>query len=65
MGVRLAGLSVEVAVIFAGEPLLAAGSALRAEAPDADTAALLRRAVERSAVSNSVSRGVPVTVPAA
>ncbi len=69
MGVDLAELSVEVTVTFGGEPLLATGAALRvalqAEAPGADTAALLRRAAESSTVSNSISRGVPVTVSAA
>jgi hypothetical protein len=66
MGIRIATLAVDVTVAFAGEPLLATGATLRvrvtAEDPPADIAELIRRAQADSTVSNSIARGVPVTV---
>lgn len=66
MGVRLASVAVDVTVTFDGEPLLATSAdvqvAVEAADEGADVAALIRRAEARSTVSDSISRGVPVSV---
>ena len=66
MGIRLASVAVDVTVTFDGSPLRATSAAVRVavEAMDesADLDALVRRAEETSTVSNSISRGVPVSV---
>jgi organic hydroperoxide reductase OsmC/OhrA len=66
MGIRLASVAVDVAVTFDGSPLRATSAAVQVavEAMDesADLDALVRRAEETSTVSNSISRGVPVSV---
>ena len=66
LGIRLASVAVDVTVTFDGDPLLATSAvvqvAVEAADEDADLDALIRRAEARSTVSNSISRGVPVTV---
>jgi organic hydroperoxide reductase OsmC/OhrA len=66
MGIRIATLAVDVTVAFTGVPLLATGATLRvrvtADDPQADVAELVRRARADSTVSNSIARGVPVTM---
>jgi organic hydroperoxide reductase OsmC/OhrA len=66
MGVRLTALAVDVSVTFEGEPLLATGAALTVtvETDDAatDLLALIEQATATSTVSNSISRGIPVSV---
>ena len=66
MGIRLASVAVDVAVTFDGSPLRATSAAVQVavEAMDesADLDALVSRAEETSTVSNSISRGVPVSV---
>ena len=66
MGVRLKSVAVDVTVTFDGAPLLAIGASMEVgvEAADAaaDVAALIKRAKETSTVSNSIARGVPVSV---
>jgi organic hydroperoxide reductase OsmC/OhrA len=64
MGVRLASIAVDVAVDFEGNPLIATNAtvqvAVTAADAGADVAAVIRRAQEVSAVSNSIKRGIPV-----
>lgn len=66
MGIRLTSVAVDVAVTFDGNPLLATSADVQVvvEAADhtADTDALIQRARAISTVSNSISRGVPVSV---
>lgn len=66
MGIALTGMAVDVTVTFDGSPLRASAAAVEValEAADesADLEALLRKAQETSTVSNSISRGVPVSV---
>lgn len=66
MGIRLTDVAVDVTVTFEGNPLRATSAAVQVsvEAADgsADLAALIRKAQETSTVSNSISRGVPVSV---
>jgi organic hydroperoxide reductase OsmC/OhrA len=66
MGIRLTTVAVDVAVTFDGEPLLATSAAVQiaveAEDESADVNDLVRRAAAASAVSNSISRGVPVSI---
>lgn len=66
MGIALTSLAVEISVDFEGSPLLATAARMQVtvEATDknADTAALIRRAWEISTVSNSLARGVPVSL---
>ncbi len=67
MGVRLTSVAVDVTVTFEGTPLLAKGAAVQVvvEADEgADVAILVQRAQAISAVSNSITRGVPVTFTA-
>ena len=67
-GVRLAAIAVDVSVTFEGDPLIATQATMRvmAAAADgkADVAAIIARAKEISAVSNSLRRGVPVEIVA-
>ena len=69
MGIRLTSVAVDVTVTFDGNPLLATGAAVQvaveAEDRSADVESLVRRAASASAVSNSISRGVPVSIAAA
>lgn len=66
MDIRLASVAVDVTVTFDGNPLLATSAAVQVaiEAADenADFGALIRRVEAMSTVSNSISRGVPVSV---
>ncbi|WP_445501659.1 OsmC family protein [Microvirga sp. G4-2] len=66
MGITLTAVAVDVTVRFDGNPLRATAAAveiaIEAAEEDADLEALIRKAQETSTVSNSVSRGVPVTV---
>jgi organic hydroperoxide reductase OsmC/OhrA len=65
-GVRLAAISVDVVVTFAGDPLLATAAsvhvAVTSDDPNADIDSVIARARDISAVSNSIQRGVPVTI---
>ena len=69
MGVRLTSVAVDVTVSFAGSPLLATHAAARAAVaaaePDADLDELLRRVRVSSTVSNSIARGMPVSLEGA
>jgi organic hydroperoxide reductase OsmC/OhrA len=64
MGVLLASIAVDVSVDFEGNPLIAKNAtvqvAVTAADAGADVAAVIRRAQEVSAVSNSIKRGIPV-----
>jgi organic hydroperoxide reductase OsmC/OhrA len=66
MGVRLASIAVDVTVTFEGSPLLATQAEMRvnvtASDEGADIAAVIARARDISAVSNSIKRGVPVQI---
>ncbi|MCG7392249.1 OsmC family protein [Microvirga sp. ACRRW] len=66
MGIALKHVAVDVTVTFDGAPLRATGAHIEivVEAADkaADLDALIRMAQETSTVSNSISRGVPVSV---
>lgn len=66
MGIRLVSVAVDVTVTFAGSPLLATSAAVQValEAADGNAAldTLVRQAESTSTVSNSISRGVPVSV---
>ena len=68
MGIELRSLAVDVTISFAGEPLLATGAEMRVQVeaadPTADIAALLERAKSTSTVSQSISRGIPVSISA-
>jgi len=64
MGTTVASLRVAVSLTFNGDPLIATGATVTAECTLDDggsVAALLERARRRSAVANSLQRGVPVT----
>jgi organic hydroperoxide reductase OsmC/OhrA len=64
-GIRLRSVAVDVTVRFEGDPLLAT-SAIVEVAVEADEGtdvdALIRRAEATSTVSNSIIRGVPVSI---
>lgn len=64
MGIRPVRLEVDLTLTLEGDPLLATSAALAVvvEAPGADVAALIEKASTTSTVSNSIARGVPVTV---
>lgn len=66
MGVRLASIAVDVTVTFEGSPLLATQAEMRisvtASDASADVNAVIARARDISAVSNSIKRGVPVQI---
>jgi organic hydroperoxide reductase OsmC/OhrA len=66
VGIRLTSVAVDVTVTFDGNPLLATAAAVQvaveAEDKSADVDGLVRRAAAASAVSNSISRGVPVSI---
>ncbi len=68
MGVRLASIAVDVTVTFEGSPLLATQSEMRvavtASDEGADIEAVIARARDISAVSNSIKRGFPVQIVA-
>ena len=65
-GVRLRKVEVAVTVTFEGDPLLAtqASMTVAAEAEDetTDVATIIEKAKATSTVSNSVQRGLPVTI---
>jgi len=63
IGAEIREIEIVVKLTLAGEPLLVTGAALsvRVEA-DGDVDALVARAAIDSTVSNSIARGVPVTV---
>ena len=65
-GIRITTIAVDVSVTFEGDPLICSAASvdvsLTADAPDAEIATLIERAREISAVSNSIQRGVPVTI---
>jgi len=66
MGVRLASIAVDVTVTFEGSPLLATQAEMRvavtASDEGADVVAVVARARDISAVSNSLKRGFPVQI---
>jgi organic hydroperoxide reductase OsmC/OhrA len=66
MGITLTAVAVDVTVTFDGNPLRATAAAVEvaveATEAGADLETLLRKAQEISTVSNSISRGVPVSV---
>ena len=66
MGVRLAFIGVDVTVTFEGSPLLATQAEMRvtvtASDEGADVDAVIARARDISAVSNSIKRGMPVQI---
>jgi organic hydroperoxide reductase OsmC/OhrA len=66
LGIRLTSVAVDVTVTFDGDPLLATAAAVQvaveAEDESADVEGLVQRAAAASTVSNSISRGVPVTI---
>ncbi len=66
MGIRLGSVAVDATVSFDGNPLLATSAevqvAIEAADKNADLDVLIRRAEARSTVSNSICRGIPVTV---
>src|SRR5215831_16217687 len=57
-GIRITMLAVDVSVTFEGDPLICSAASvdvsLAADVPDAEIAALIERAQEISAVSNSI-----------
>jgi len=65
MGIAIESLTVDVTVTFDGEPLLATDIQVKASVTPADPAQpvedLIQRARSTSTVSNSISRGVPVS----
>lgn len=64
-GARLRKISVQVTVDLSGEPLVTTAATMRVscEALDgADTESIVERAKATCMVSNSVSRGFPVTI---
>jgi organic hydroperoxide reductase OsmC/OhrA len=66
MGIGIKDIAVDVSVTFDGDPLLATGASVTVsvstEQPEADVDDLIARAWKTSAVSNSLARGVPVTM---
>lgn len=66
LGIRLRSVAVDVTVTFDGSPLLATAAAVQvaveAEDESADIEGLVQRAAAASTVSNSISRGVPVSI---
>ncbi|PVE26352.1 oxidoreductase [Microvirga sp. KLBC 81] len=68
MGITLTAVAVDVTVTFDGTPLRATAAAVdigvEAADEDADLEALIQKAQETSTVSNSISRGIPVSVSA-
>lgn len=68
MGIILASIEVDVTVTLEGNPLLATQAKMRVDVTavdkTTDTAGIIRRAKEISAVSNSLKRGVPVQIAA-
>ncbi len=68
MGIELRSVSVDVSLTLDGVPLLATSAAVQvsveAASDEADVAALIRRAEETSTVSNSLQRGLSISVEA-
>jgi organic hydroperoxide reductase OsmC/OhrA len=68
MGIRLDSIAVDVTVAFEGNPPLATQATMNVEVravdKGADLDAVIRRARQVSAVSNSIKRGIPVDVVA-
>lgn len=66
MGIALTHVAVDVTVAFDGNPLRATSAEVLLDVESADESAdidaLIRKAQETSTVSNSISRGVPVSV---
>ncbi len=66
MGVRLVSVGVDVTVTFEGSPLLATNAEMRvavtASDKSANVDAVIARARDISAVSNSIKRGIPVQI---
>ena len=66
MGVPIASIAVDVVVTFEGNPLIATAAsvdvAVTSDDPSADIDSVIARAREVSTVSNSVQRGLPVTI---
>ncbi|MBZ6076096.1 OsmC family protein [Microvirga puerhi] len=66
MDIALASVAIDVDVSFDGSPLLATSIAVQvaieAVEEDVDLEDLLRRAKAMSTVSNSIARGVPVSI---
>ena len=69
LGVQLTSVAVDVRVMFEGSPLIATSAnvevRITAADPRADLNALVRRARSISTVSNSLARGIPVSVSSA
>ena len=65
-GIRITAIAIDVSVTFEGDRLICSAASvdvsLTADAQEAEIAALIDRAREISAVSNSIQRGVPVTI---
>jgi len=66
MGVALSSIEIDVSVSLEGDPLLATRATMQvrvtADKKQADLSVLVKRAEERSTVSNSIRRGVSVDV---
>jgi organic hydroperoxide reductase OsmC/OhrA len=66
MGIRLASVAVDVTMTFDGNPLLVTSAdmqvAIEAADANAELGTLIQRAKATSTVSNSISRGVPVSI---
>jgi organic hydroperoxide reductase OsmC/OhrA len=66
LGIAIATIAVDVHVSFDGDPLVATGAmmavAVTCDDPGADIDGLIDRTQRISTVSNSVSRGVPISV---
>jgi len=68
MGIPLASIKVDVTVDFEGSPLLVTQAMMRVAVTTGNGAnvhEIIRRAKEISSVSNSVRRGVPISIVAA
>ncbi|SCY87648.1 OsmC family protein [Microvirga guangxiensis] len=66
MGIALTHVAVDVRVTFDGDPLRATDATVEIAVESADKEArldeLIRKAKETSTVSNSIARGIPVSV---
>ena len=69
MGIPLSGIEIDVSLSLEGDPLLATYATMQvrvtADKKHIDLPTLVKRAEERSTVSNSIRRGVSVNVIAA
>jgi organic hydroperoxide reductase OsmC/OhrA len=65
-GIRIATIAIDVSVTFDGDPLICTAAvvavAVNADASETDIEALIDKARAISSVSNSVQRGLPVTI---